>query len=151
MFRYAECVYDRVIIRILYEDGGVPTFQQPTENETGHRPDDAGLGRIGGERKAQTGESIKPDDRQSQRRHRTNQRRHNGNVMNEIGADGAINTSRFQNSREQTNRVHTAATPMNWMQVEAFLPDLIGVIADARGNVHFIAGLLRCARHRQAM
>ena len=137
--------------RVLHEDGGIRTSQQPTQSKAGNRAQGASLGGIGGERKTQPREGIEPNDRQSERRDRANQCRYDGDVMNEIGADGAVNTSCFKNCRKQTDRVHAAAAPINRMQMEAFLPDSVRVTADARRNMHFIASSLCRACHRQAM
>ena len=72
-------------------------------------------------------------------------------MMHKIRLNAFVNSSGFQDCRDQSKGIHVATAPMNRMQEETLLLDRVGTFADARRNVHLVPGFLRRARHRNPM
>ena len=129
LLRHGEIGDNGVVVRILHEDGGVGPPQQPSKEEHWRAAARRGPWRYRGERKAQSGQRVYPWSGQSQCGQRTNQRRHKGNMMDEIRIDLPIDAPGFQRGRQKANRVHVAAPPM-----DADEGEILGAISGRRNH-----------------
>ena len=143
--------YDSVVVGVLDEHRGRWPPEQPAEKASCKWPHGACFSCVGGKGKTQACQRVEPHNPQTQRRQRTHNRRHDGDMMNKIRFDLPVDAARFQNRRDQPDRVQAAAPPLNRMQGKSFTDDLVAAFAHVGGDVNLITGPFRCARHRQTV
>jgi hypothetical protein len=139
------------IVIVLHQNRMVATVDQGTDEALDHRADQTGFELLRGKNETQTGERVEADERKTDGREFTDDRRLQGDVVNDGWRQLALQPAHVADNGKNRQRGGAAALSVQRMQMKIIRRDGGTARDDMGRDMHVISRPLGRQRHRQAM